>query len=124
MPGVGATDPADLEARARAQLGLSRQLQVERRVPSHPGRGGSPGYPVFFRLQQLDKRNDGEDTDASRSSIWRWANRHLPYRITGNKQRSTVVGVDMVNLVLMTRWLFFCTTRAGACTLGKQFLGD
>ena len=100
MPGLGATDPADLEAKARAQLGLSRQLQVNRRIPPHPGKGGSPGYPVFYRLMQLDKKHNGEDVDASRRSLGRWDVREIPYRMTGNKQRSQIVGIDLVNLVI------------------------
>jgi hypothetical protein len=32
MPDLGATDPADLEAKARAELGSSRQLEQPRRV--------------------------------------------------------------------------------------------
>jgi hypothetical protein len=30
MPGIGATDPADLEAQARAELGFSRRLESRR----------------------------------------------------------------------------------------------
>ena len=100
MPGLGATDPADLEAKARAQLGLSRQLQVNRRIPPHPGKGGSPGYPVFYRLMQLDKQHNGEDVDASRRSLGRWDVREIPYCMTGNKQRSQIVGIDLVDLVI------------------------
>ena len=63
MPGLGATDPADLDARARAELGLSRQVQQPRRVAPHPNRGGSRGYDVFFRQMQLDKNNLGQPVD-------------------------------------------------------------
>ena len=31
MPGAGATDPADIRAQARAELGLSRELEQTRR---------------------------------------------------------------------------------------------
>ena len=41
MPGIGATDPADLVAQARAEMGLSRQLQQTRRELPHPRDGGS-----------------------------------------------------------------------------------
>ena len=54
MPDLGATDPADLEAKARAELGFSRQLEQPRRVAPHPFLGGN-GYPVWYREQQLDK---------------------------------------------------------------------
>jgi hypothetical protein len=48
MPGLGATDPADLEAQARAELGFSRQLEQTRRVAPSPRFGGSCGYPVWY----------------------------------------------------------------------------
>ena len=56
MPALGATDPADLEAKARAELGFSRQLEKPRRVAPHPFLGGT-GYPVWYREQQLDKQS-------------------------------------------------------------------
>jgi hypothetical protein len=36
MPAIGGTDPADLVARARAELGFSRQLEQPRRVAPPP----------------------------------------------------------------------------------------
>jgi hypothetical protein len=45
MPALGAVDPADLRAQARAELGLSRELAQPRRVKPHPRKGGSSGYP-------------------------------------------------------------------------------
>jgi hypothetical protein len=53
MPGLGATDPADLEAQARAELGFSRRLEQHRRIMPYPGFGGTGGYPVWYREQQL-----------------------------------------------------------------------
>ena len=47
MPAIGATDPADLEAQARAELGFSRRLEPRRVAPSHHFGGG--GYPVWYR---------------------------------------------------------------------------
>jgi hypothetical protein len=57
MPGIGATDSAsaDLVVQAWADMGLSRQLQQTRRVLPHPREGGSSGYPVWFREEQLEK---------------------------------------------------------------------
>ena len=46
MPGLGVTDPADLEAQAHAELGISRRLEQPRRISPYPGFGGSGGYPV------------------------------------------------------------------------------
>jgi hypothetical protein len=98
MPGLGATDPAKLEAKARSDLGLSRVLQVDRRVD--PSVGGSRGYPVWNRIEQLARRDAGEETVASKRSLERWDIRLLPYAMTGNKQKTQVVGIDIVNLVI------------------------
>ncbi len=62
MPGLGATDPADLEAQARAELGFSRRLEQPRRILPYPGFGGGGGYPVWYREQQLQRFNAGEAT--------------------------------------------------------------
>jgi hypothetical protein len=73
MPGIGATDPADLEAQARAELGFSLWLEQPRRISPYPGIGGSGGYAVWYREQQLQRFNAGEAMDVSRRSIYRWA---------------------------------------------------
>ena len=101
MPGLGATDPADLEAQARAELGFSRRLEQPRRISPYPGFGGSGsgGYPVWYREQQLQRFNAGEAIDVSRRSIYRWADRLEPIRQTGNRERTTIVGVDLLSLV-------------------------
>ena len=62
MPALGAVDPADLRAQACAELGLSRELAQPRRVKPHPCEGGSSGYPVWSREEQLEKWNAGEET--------------------------------------------------------------
>ncbi len=59
MPALGAIGPADLDARARAELGYSHQLQQPRRVAPDPSRGGGRGYDVFFRQMQLNKQPFG-----------------------------------------------------------------
>ena len=68
MPGAGATDPADLQAHARAHLGLSRQLEQTRCVAPHPCIGGG-GYDAWFREEQLAKAQAGEVVDVSESRI-------------------------------------------------------
>jgi hypothetical protein len=60
MPGLGATDPADLEAQARAELGFSRRLEQPQRISPYPGIGGSGGYAVWYREQQLQRFDAGE----------------------------------------------------------------
>ena len=100
---MSAVDPADLQAHARAQLGLSRELEQARRVTPHPSHGGSGGYDVWFREEQLARAQAGEDVDVSLSSLRRWGERLHPYRQTGNKAREQVVGVDLINLVTFLR---------------------
>ncbi len=60
MPGLGATDPADLEAQANAELGFSRRLEQPRRILPYPGVGGSGGYAVWYCKQQLQRFDAGE----------------------------------------------------------------
>lgn len=60
MPGMGATDPADLMAQARREAGLTRQLQQQRRVPPHPSRGGARGFPEWYRDEQLQRHQNHE----------------------------------------------------------------
>ncbi len=83
MPGLGATDPADLEAHAHAELGFSRRLEQPRCISPYPGFGGGGGYPVWYREQQLQRFNAGEAIDVSLSSIYRWDDRLEPFRQTG-----------------------------------------
>ncbi len=70
MPGIGATDPADLEAQARAELGFSRRLEQHQRISPYPGLGGSGGYAVWYREQQLQRFNASEAIDVSLASIY------------------------------------------------------
>jgi hypothetical protein len=46
MPGAEATDPANLQAHACAQLGLSRELEQTRCVTPHPSHGCGGGVDV------------------------------------------------------------------------------
>ena len=92
MPGLGATDPADLQAHARTLLGLSWQLQQTRPVTPHPSYGGG-GYNVWFREEQLVRAQAGEDANVFDSSLRCWGQRLHTYRQTGNKVQGQVVGV-------------------------------
>ena len=69
MPAIGATDPADFVAKVRADLGFSWQLGHTRRIAPHPSRGGSSGYPVWYRQQQLTRFRAGMQIDVSVSTI-------------------------------------------------------
>ena len=98
---MSAVDPADVRAQARAELGLSRELAQPRRVMPHPRKGGSSGYPVWSREEQLEKWNAGEETGASEASLYRWSDRLMPHRCTGNRARTQIVGTDLINLVVL-----------------------
>ena len=99
MPAIGGTDPADLVARAREELGFSRLLEQPHQVAPPPHFGGRGGYPVWYRAIQLENFHAGEDIQVSLSSIYRWDVCPGPYRQTGNRPRTTVVGVDLLKLV-------------------------
>jgi len=101
MPTLGAVDPANLRAQARTELGLSRELAQPQRVKPHPRRGVSSGYPVWIREEQLEKWNAGEETVALESSLYRWSDRLIPHRCTGNRARTQIVGTDLINLVVL-----------------------
>jgi len=104
MPALGVTDPADLEAKARAELGFSRQLKQPQRVAPHPFLGGT-GYPIWYREQQLEKWNAGEVTDISESSLFHWSGCLELYHQTGNREQSQIIGTKLRNLVTyITAW--------------------
>ena len=66
----------DIQAEARSHLGQSRILQEERgQINPHPGGGGSRGYDVWFRLEELERLARGEPTTACRKSHRRWEQR-------------------------------------------------
>ena len=100
MPALGAVDPADLRVQACAELGLLRKLAQPWRVEPHPRGGGSSGYPVWSREEQLVRWNAGEDTKASRSSLFGWQVCLFPHRCAGNHARTQIVGTDLIDLVV------------------------
>ncbi len=65
-----ATDPADLEAQALAELGFSRRLEQPQCILLYPGLGGSGGYAVWYREQQLQRFNASEGINVSLASIY------------------------------------------------------
>ena len=89
-------DPADIRAHNRRCIGLEREEEVDRSSLPDPSRGGSCGYPVWFREEQLEKRANGGPTAVSDSTLNRWDNRIHPYKMTGNRPSKRVVGVDQL----------------------------
>ncbi len=83
MPGLGVTDPANLLSQAHAELGLTHQLDQHHCVSPPPSNGGSAGYPVWYRREQLQKWNKGGPTDVLRASLYCWANQPHPFQQTG-----------------------------------------
>lgn len=54
---------------------------------------------VFYREEQLQNWQTGLPINVSRASISRWLVRIHPYRQTGNKERSQIVGIDLLQLI-------------------------
>lgn len=97
-------DPANARAEARSKQGLSRELQQNRTdLPADPSKGGSRGYPVWARQDDLQRLQTGLPTRASASSLRRWTNRITPYQQTGNKARQNLTRGDQL---LMSIFLF------------------
>jgi hypothetical protein len=104
MPTIGATDPADLELKACADLGFSRRLEQTHRISPPPSLGGS-GYALWYHQQQLERFHTGGLIDISFLSIYRWVLCPEPFCMTGNRPRMVIVGVDLLNLItFITAW--------------------
>jgi hypothetical protein len=93
-------DPADRRSHARAHIGFSCELQQVRGRESDPLRGGSRGYDIHEREWMLEHAAQGHPVWASIRSLGRWQERLDRYRRTGNQERSSLVGVDQLLLVL------------------------
>ena len=93
-------DPADERARARKRVGATRELEETRATLPHPSRGGTRGYPVWFRSLELLRHAQGLPIVSSVASVHRWQNRLEPFRMTGNKEAQTLVGYDQFLLCL------------------------
>ena len=100
------SDPANDRARSRSILGLTRELEQERTdLPPDPSRGGTRGYPVWFRRRVLAfAALHGHEAAATNHgcsirSIYNWENRIEPHRMTGGYQREALTGMDMLLLL-------------------------
>ena len=64
--------PEDTEAILCRNLGFSRILERPRTVPPHPRQGGSHGYPVCMREEQLALAAAEQPTTVSARSLKKW----------------------------------------------------
>eukprot|EP00536_Pseudo-nitzschia_multiseries_P011229 jgi/Psemu1/28266/gm1.28266_g len=53
------TDPADIQAKARRKLQLTRELGRPREERPHPSTGGAAGFPVWRRKEILEDYHNG-----------------------------------------------------------------
>eukprot|EP00536_Pseudo-nitzschia_multiseries_P009087 jgi/Psemu1/22302/gm1.22302_g len=53
-------DPADNRTEARRKLQLTRELKVERKASFRPSVGGSKGYDLWYRQQQMERHQNNE----------------------------------------------------------------
>jgi hypothetical protein len=98
-------DPANARAEARSKQGLSRELQQNRTdLPADPSKGGSRGYPVWARQDDLQQLQTGLPTRASASSLRRWTNHITPYQQTGNKARQNLTGDQLLMSIFLFAW--------------------
>ena len=92
-------DPADERADSRRRLQLSRELEVYRQAFPHPRVGGARGYPLWFRQLELDRFHNGLPPSVAHPwSVRRWVERITPFRMTGNRERCELVGMDLILL--------------------------
>jgi transposase len=96
---------ANQRAKARSEGGLTRELAVARdNHAPNPARGGTGGYPLYLRIQILERaevvgiREAAEHFNVAVSSLYRWIRRIHPYRMTGGKEREGLVGRDLLLL--------------------------
>ena len=99
MPKLTRTrDNADVMAQATRELGHTCELKQCRRVVPNPSPAGSSCYPSNYRSQQISNFDNGVPISVSVSSVYNWKSRLHSYRQTGNKDRSNIVGVELLLL--------------------------
>ena len=99
-------DPTTSRARERSRLGLSRELQQVRTAQDTMPTSGAKGVPVHLRQACIEYAITHTVAAASRrfgystSSIYRWMDCMNPFHMTGNKERSILVGHDQFLLAM------------------------
>ena len=94
-------------ARENSAAGLARAVEVLRtQFPSDPSKGGSTGYPPWFRKIVLEFAEVYTPTQASflfnvsLASLYRWAQRVDPLLQRGNREREVLTNADQLLLTI------------------------
>jgi hypothetical protein len=95
------TTEEDKQAQLRHNMGLSTAHGVNRTAKPNPAIGGSSGYDAWYREQQVTRFANGEPIDVGLATIYRWRERMVAFRATGNKTSSTIVGEDQLLMVFL-----------------------
>ena len=100
-------DTSDERAHLRSKLGLCRELQTTRSKNNpEPSKGGTRGYPVWFRQRVLayagfhGVRAAAEHWGCCEKSVRNWQERVIPFRMTGGMQRTSIVAGDQLLLAI------------------------
>eukprot|EP00536_Pseudo-nitzschia_multiseries_P003642 jgi/Psemu1/8222/gm1.8222_g len=93
------TSPADIRAKARRKLQLTRELGCPREERLHPSKGGVAGFLVRHQKEILDYHNELL-APASKATIYQWIREIHPRKMTGNNDKTELVGKDLSLLVL------------------------
>lgn len=96
----------------RSEAGLSRELKkVRDHHDSDPSLGGSKGYPMWFRLDCIERvQNVGLNAAAGQlkpclQTLENWLERITPYEMAGGRERTALVGIDQILLTFFV-WLY------------------
>lgn len=94
------------QAKKRSNQGLSLETSVVRdHFESDPSRGGSRGYPMWYRLHAIEATQQHGVVAAQQmltpspciNTLKNWLDRLVPYEMKGNKRRK-LVGIDQLLL--------------------------
>ena len=104
-------------AKERSRKGLTRELQQTRSTfDADPSLGGARGYALWYRMdvmevqQQQGARAAADNHKCCLATVYNWDKQLLSYEMTGGRQRSQLVGRDL--LLLMICIFIFPTATA------------
>ena len=123
-------DKANARAYSRSRLGLTHELQVQRTyLPPDPSRGGTRGYPVWFRMRVLataamiGNEAAAQQWGCCERSVYNWLDRLEPYRMTGGVEKSAITGFDQM-LLAIGLWIYPNATADELCMFIHSNGGD